>query len=193
MNGTVDKLADYEDELRQLKSSRPTSDPHGLRSDSDAAPVSTTNPLARPDEISRPTTAPGTAVRTSILPVQNRLSSFLSSSARRSSPTPAPPPVPPQAPSTPTTSDLQAALTREQALREHVQGQLSQTEGELEELSASVFQEANEMVAAERRAKVKLEQRVEVLERRDVEKRKRLERLEGALQRVERVRDLLGK
>ena len=105
---------------------------------------------------------------------------------------PLPAHAPAPAPATPTTSDLQAALTREQALREHVQGQLSQTEGELEELSASVFQEANEMVAVERRAKVKLEQRVEVLERRDLEKRKRLERLEGALQRIERVRGLLG-
>jgi hypothetical protein len=159
---------------------------------SDTAPVSATNPLAHPEEIARPATATGTAVRTSMLPVQNRLSSFLSSSARRSSPTPTPLPLPPHAPSTPTTSDLQAALMREQALREHVQGQLSQTEGELEDLSASVFQEANEMVAAERRAKVKLEQRVEVLEKRDVEKRKRLEMLEGALQRIERVRGLLG-
>lgn len=184
MTGTVDKAADYQDELRQLKSTRPSSG-------SGTALVSAPDRLTHPEESSRPATATGTAIRTSILPVQNRLSSFLSSSARRTSPT-APPLPPSHAPSTPTTSDLQAALTREQALREHVQGQLSQTEGELEDLSASVFQEANEMVAVERRAKVKLEQRVEVLERRDAEKRKRLERLEGALQRIERVRGLLG-
>ena len=189
MNATADKLADYEDERRQLESTRPSSDHHGLSSASDTALVPATNPIAHPEDMCRPATASGPAIRTSILPVQNRLSSFLSSSTRRSTP---PPPLPPHAPSTPTTSDLRAALTREQALREHVQGQLSQTEGELEELSASVFQEANEMVAVERRAKVKLEQRVEVLERRDVEKRKRLERLEGALQRIERVRGLLG-
>ena len=83
-------------------------------------------------------------------------------------------------------------MTREQALREHLQDQLSQTEGELEDLSASVFQEANEMVAFERRAKVKLEERVGLLERRDAEKRKRVERLDEALQRIERVRGLLG-
>jgi hypothetical protein len=64
--------------------------------------------------------------------------------------------------------------------------------GELEELSAQLFQQANEMVAAERRARAKLEERVEVLEKRDGEKRRRLERLEGAVKRIERVRVLLG-
>ena len=48
------------------------------------------------------------------------------------------------------------------------------------------------MVAAERRARAKLEERVELLEKRDIEKRRRLERLEGAVKRVERVRDMLG-
>lgn len=48
------------------------------------------------------------------------------------------------------------------------------------------------MVAQERRARAKLEERVAVLERRDVEKRKRLERLEKAMERVERVRALVG-
>lgn len=48
------------------------------------------------------------------------------------------------------------------------------------------------MVAAERRARVKLEERVVVLERRDREKRGRLGELEGRLGRIERVRGLLG-
>lgn len=47
------------------------------------------------------------------------------------------------------------------------------------------------MVATERKARAKLEERVVVLEGRDVEKRKRLERLEGAMMRIERVRGLL--
>lgn len=64
--------------------------------------------------------------------------------------------------------------------------------GELEELSASLFAQANEMVATERRARARLEARVEVLERRDGEKGARLERLEGAVRRVERVRGLLA-
>jgi hypothetical protein len=63
---------------------------------------------------------------------------------------------------------------------------------ELEELSASLFAQANEMVAAERRARAKLEERVVILERRDVEKRVRLERLEKALMRIERVKGVLG-
>jgi len=61
----------------------------------------------------------------------------------------------------------------------------------MEELSAQLFQQANEMVAAERKARAKLEERIEVLEAREREKRKRLERLERAVGRIERVRDLL--
>lgn len=85
-----------------------------------------------------------------------------------------------------------AALNREQSLREGAERKLSEASGELEELSAQLFMQANEMVAAERKARAKLEERVEVLERRDGEKRKRLERLEGAVQRIERVRGLLA-
>jgi hypothetical protein len=55
-----------------------------------------------------------------------------------------------------------------------------------------LFEQANEMVASERRARAKLEERVEMLERRDVEKRRRLERLESAMGRIERVRAMLG-
>ena len=47
------------------------------------------------------------------------------------------------------------------------------------------------MVATERRARAKLEERVEVLERRDGEKRVRLEVLESRMGRIERVRALL--
>ena len=47
------------------------------------------------------------------------------------------------------------------------------------------------MVASERKARARLEERVMVLERRDGEKRKRLEVLEGRLGRIERVRGLL--
>lgn len=48
------------------------------------------------------------------------------------------------------------------------------------------------MVAAERKARAKLEKRVEVLERRDKEKRDRLTELERRVGRVERVRGLLN-
>ncbi|KZF26514.1 hypothetical protein L228DRAFT_14307 [Xylona heveae TC161] len=90
------------------------------------------------------------------------------------------------------TSELQAALAREQALRQKAEKMLADTNGELEELSAQLFQQANEMVATERKARAKLEERVAVLERRDEDKRKRLELLEGAVNRIERVRNLLA-
>jgi len=62
----------------------------------------------------------------------------------------------------------------------------------VEELSVSLFEQANEMVATERKARAKLEERVGMLEKRDAEKKQRLERLEGAMERIDRVRGLLG-
>ena len=59
-------------------------------------------------------------------------------------------------------------------------------------MSAQLFEQANEMVASERKARAKLEERVQMLEQRDGEKRKRLERLEGALNRIDRVKGLIG-
>lgn len=47
-------------------------------------------------------------------------------------------------------------------------------------------------MADERRARAALEERVGVLERRDEEKRARVERLEGAVRQIERVRGVLG-
>lgn len=82
-------------------------------------------------------------------------------------------------------------LTREQSLRQAAESRVSQTNEELEELSAQLFTEANEMVATERKARAKLEERVAVLERRDKEKRTRLEVLESRLERIERVREML--
>lgn len=68
---------------------------------------------------------------------------------------------------------------------------MNRTNEEIEELTGQLFQQANEMVAAERKARAKLEERVAVLERRDGEKAKRLEVLESRLGRIERVRGLL--
>jgi len=94
-------------------------------------------------------------------------------------------------PSTPRESLLQSQLAREQTLRSEAESKVSQLSSEMEELSALLFQQANEMVAAERRARARLEERVEVLEAREREKRTRLERLERAVGRIERVRGLL--
>lgn len=49
------------------------------------------------------------------------------------------------------------------------------------------------MVATERKARVKLEERVRVLEERESGRRVRLERLEERMARIERVRTLLAR
>ncbi|KAM3535342.1 hypothetical protein MY4038_001396 [Beauveria bassiana] len=99
-------------------------------------------------------------------------------------------------PTTPTvaqhmTEDLLEALTREQGLRQEAEGRLSATSKEMEELSVALFEQANEMVADERRARAKLEERVGELEKRDADKKRRLDRLESAINRIERVKSLL--
>ncbi|KAM3549951.1 hypothetical protein MY1884_008489 [Beauveria asiatica] len=99
-------------------------------------------------------------------------------------------------PTTPTTAQhmteaLLEALTREQGLRQEAEGRLSATSKEMEELSAALFEQANEMVADERRARAKLEERVGELEKRDADKKRRLDRLESAINRIERVKSLL--
>lgn len=80
----------------------------------------------------------------------------------------------------------------EKKLRAAAEAKIDNASKEVEELSVSLFEQANEMVASERRARAKLEERVSVLEQRDVEKRVRLDRLEGAMTRLDRVRALLG-
>ena len=77
---------------------------------------------------------------------------------------------------------------------------------EIEELTGSLFSQANEMVADERREGARLRERIRFLEERDVkfamkvqrieerdrERKKRLEKLERAMGRIERARELLG-
>jgi hypothetical protein len=156
-------LADYEDEIQKLKSQQVAQPPR----------TSNDSETDRPENTRQS--------------YQNRLSSFLSprKSISNFKPLPAPPP-------TPSAPELIAALTREQELRKKAEEQLNGASGELEELSAQLFMQANEMVATERKARAKLEERVAVLESRDGDKRKRLERLEGAVARIERVRGLLA-
>lgn len=63
---------------------------------------------------------------------------------------------------------------------------------EIEELSVQLFSQANEMVASERRARAKLEERVALLEKKDKDKMARLERLEKAVSRLDRVKAILA-
>ena len=186
----VDRWADYEDELTKLRAQQQQAQQQRLAE----------KPL--PDQ---PETSP---TRSSFLQASTtRISAMLTTrkstpSLRSDSPTAVavaaasistrPPPLP-RAATAPGESDddLRRALTREQSLRREAEGLLTASSREMEELSATLFEQANEMVADERRARARLEERVGELERRDVEKRRRLERLEGAMGRIERVRALL--
>ena len=82
-------------------------------------------------------------------------------------------------------------LSKETTLRKEAEEILQQMTNELEELSASLFQEANGIVAEERRAKNKLEQRIAQLEQRNKEQFTKLGQLEQAVERIHRVRALL--
>ncbi|KAI9698639.1 MAG: hypothetical protein M1836_003748 [Candelina mexicana] len=206
----VDKLADYEDQLHALKPapspSSSSSPPHRptLQTSTSETSLPKTESRSPSTEHTRPSTAHPTAtataaptpIRTSLLPTaSNRISSFLS---RKPTPTPSATPTTtthPSPPATPLPPDLQSQLAHERQLRQAAETRLSQLNSEIEDLSASLFSEANEMVAKERRIRVDLEKRIEVLEGREGDRGRRLERLErleGRVGRVERVRGLLG-
>ena len=91
-----------------------------------------------------------------------------------------------------TLQSLQNSLESERQLRLTAEGNLTQTQMELEELTAQLFGQANEMVATERRERKRLEDRVGVLESREKEKEGRWRVLEERVGRVERVRGLLA-
>ena len=91
-----------------------------------------------------------------------------------------------------TLQSLQNSLESERQLRLTAEGNLTQTQMELEELTAQLFGQANEMVATERRERKRLEERVGVLEERERQKEGRWRVLEERVGRVERVRGLLA-
>ncbi|KAK1992464.1 ribosomal protein L32 [Colletotrichum falcatum] len=171
----IDRWADYEDELTRLRIA--------------ASQTSTSPPAVIAAPAPAPTPSP---TRTSFLSGgANRLSQLLSPRGMKSTPN-LRAPSPPAAGSPASTEDLREALSREQNLRLAAESRLSTTSQEVEELSVSLFEQANEMVATERRARARLEERVETLEKREQDKLRRLERLEGAVGRIQRVRSLLG-
>ncbi|CAE7022822.1 hypothetical protein P3342_005113 [Pyrenophora teres f. teres] len=168
----VDRCADYEDQIRSLKSSHsdsPNKQPHRPSIDYDPP---------------RPGTANSTkSGRFSF--ITNRFPSPANTGAM-------PPPPPPKDAPRAVDTMLLNELERERALRAKAEARVQTVDSEIEELSVQLFSQANEMVAEERRARAKLEERVETLERRDREKMGRLDRLEKAVTRVERVKALLS-
>ncbi|KAM4056175.1 GDP/GTP exchange factor sec2p domain-containing protein [Hirsutella rhossiliensis] len=174
----ADRWAAYEAELSKLRAQQ-------------TAPRAPSS-LAQPQHQLDPASAAPSPTRTSFLQsAPGRISALLY--PRKSTPNlrSDTPPLPSSATTNNTTEDLLEALTREKTLRREAEGRLSATSKEVEELSASLFEQANEMVADERRARARLEQRVGELEKRDTDKRRQLERLEVAMQRIEKARSLL--
>lgn len=207
-SAAVDRWADYEDELAKLRRELTTTH-------SPAPTVSTPGPTP----LHTPSASVASPARSSFLSsgAASRISALLSPRKStpnlRASPPQQPPPLPPArynnslplhpspaiysppaGPDTPSggAEDLAAALARERELRREAESRLNETSREVEELSVSLFEQANEMVSTERRARAQLEERVQTLERREAEKHRRLERLEGAMERIERVRAVLG-
>ncbi|KAF4585740.1 hypothetical protein GQ602_005045 [Ophiocordyceps camponoti-floridani] len=169
----VDRWAAYEAELSRLRASRSQLDP------STASPTRSSFLQSAPSRLSS-------------LLYPRKSTPSLRVDTPSSSTLPPPPASATTTVSASATEDLLEALTREQMLRREAEGRLSATSKEVEELSASLFEQANGMVADERRARARLEERVDVLEKRDLEKRRRLERLEVAMRRIEKARDLLA-
>ncbi|KAJ9143874.1 hypothetical protein NKR23_g6376 [Pleurostoma richardsiae] len=187
----VDRWADYEDELQRL---RAAAEMERVNSQVMTPP----SPPPKPAAAAAAAAAAAEQRSSYFLPAgaATRISALLSPRPAKSTPNLKAAPGQSQqrndsAPP-PSTEDLMEALSREQSLRRAAEGRLSDTSREVEELSVQLFEQANEMVATERRARARLEERVEVLERRDVDKRRRLDRLEQAMGRIERVRALLG-
>ena len=211
---TAGKLAEYDEEIRRLRSQ--TNGAYTPRTSQSSAASNEIDKSLSPAQLpkSNGSAAPPPAAPPAPLqPQQSQsrlftLTSFLPYGRRPSATPPAqqqqqqPPPAPPSSHQVPIvhphpgpdpeeTMQLQNALNHEQRLRKAAENQLSQANTELEDLTAQLFSQANEMVAQERKARARLEERVAVLERRDVEKRKRLDRLEKAMERVERLRALV--
>jgi hypothetical protein len=172
----VDRCADYEDQIRSLKIAQERGRP--TRSQTTDV-IEASRPF---NEDPRPSTAGATVAKTSRF-------SFLT--GRLSSPSNASPSRPP---SIPPTSDVQLLneLERERTLRAKAEERAEKVDSEIEELSVQLFSQANEMVATERKARAKLEERIEVLERKDKDKMARLDRLEKAVSRIDRVKAILN-
>jgi hypothetical protein len=88
---------------------------------------------------------------------------------------------------------LDEQLLQERAAREQAEEKVASMTLELEELTQSLFEEANAMVRTEREKCARLELRLQTMESREEDKRRRLTELEKAIGRITRVRSLLEK
>ncbi|CAK3810661.1 Hypothetical predicted protein [Lecanosticta acicola] len=184
------RFADYENEIRVLKTRmREQQERHNTASSIPPTPDSEHSPAAPPPGLSR-------------------FGSFMRK----------PPPAPSATPTGPTAreQELEASFAKEQRARAEAEKKVKDVNLEVEELSVTLFQQANDMVAAERKEnaalkeKIKalesggggaaeamtrenqiLKQRLQVMEQRELDRRRRLEKLEAAQKRIDRVRTVL--
>lgn len=180
------RFADYENEIRVLRQRlREQQERHNA-----AAPL--TPDSEHPNSLSTPER----------LPTLSRFGSFMRKPSLAATPTAR-------------EQELEASLSKEQAARKEADRKVKEVNAEIEELSASLFQQANDMVAAERKenallkAKIKeletggsaaeavkrendiLRRKIEGMERRDTDTKRRLDKLEAAQKRIDRVRAML--
>lgn len=206
----ADKLADYEDEVRFLRAVHTRKEQQQQQPSASRDASSSYRPGSPPDAAERPTASSRLSSFSAFLPGARRggsASHAVPPSPGVPSQNPPYPPPNPGAASTPNllqsppmpgpspgsvSETLRAEIANEKRLRLAAESSLHSAHKELEELTTQLFSQANEMVAAERRARATLEERVAILEKRDLEKKRRLERLEKAVERIDRVRGLVN-
>ncbi|KAK9448427.1 uncharacterized protein V1518DRAFT_418933 [Limtongia smithiae] len=81
-------------------------------------------------------------------------------------------------------TNLQRSMQKEVQLREDAERKFSQISHEIEELSQSLFEEANEMVAAERRERVRAEELIKDAQAREEKLREKVGTLADAMSRI---------
>ncbi|ORY86193.1 hypothetical protein BCR37DRAFT_344133, partial [Protomyces lactucae-debilis] len=87
---------------------------------------------------------------------------------------------------------LAVQLTKERQLRMQAEQNYALLQQESEDLSQSLFEEANKMVAAERKLNHQVTEKLKMLADREEERTARLRHLEGAMERILRVRGVLA-
>lgn len=88
--------------------------------------------------------------------------------------------------------DLFAQLAKERRLRKDFEVRYRALQQESEELSQSLFEEANKMVSVEKRLTHAAESKLTVFQEREVQRRQRVDELEAALGTIHRVRAVLA-
>lgn len=88
--------------------------------------------------------------------------------------------------------DLTAKLRRETKMRMDLETKYKSLQDESEVLSQSLFEEANKMVSAEKKLSHAANVKLQLMQDREAERKRRLEELETALGRIQRVRSVLS-